>query len=368
MADPPIRRVRFSTESYLSLIVDTARGSLGPGKKEPIIGGLQGKREGDLVYVINTIPGPSGGKGRGRAGEGGGERGEEGGGAGEGEGGGERGEEGGRGRGEEGGGSPLKGLIRNLKERLKKGSGMEIVGWYSSSPGMDLSGTDVMRHQHDAFGTTFPGSFLLLVDPRSMERNTRLQDYLGIYRGAIDDIPGDHGPSEAPDIEVDLDLSKIVRRVLGMVGGGKVNAVSEGKTAALKKKPMRDGAEKKDVTKGKKTPAGSTDPVVMIDRMSGDILRLKGYLAKLKRESVRKEHKDRTWFTRRIRFLKVKQLDLFDDINTQISRTADIQMRIAFYKVRDSLAQDMKLLDDLISEQYLETLTDLVRMGAEKTD
>ena len=271
---------------------------------------------------------------------------------------------------------------------------MEIVGWYSSSRGMDLSGSDAMRHQHDAFGTTFPGSFLLLVDPRNMERNTGIQDYLGIYRGAIDDIPGDHGPSEAPDIEVDLDLSKIVRRILGMVGGSGKHTAPEGKNVAMKlKKNLKD--QKKDRMDQKKNltdqnedrmdrkksgqgvkvtrkkngvPAESDDPLVVMDRMSRDILRLKGYLAKLKRESVQKEHKDRTWFTRRVRFLKVKQLDLFDDINTQISRTADIQMRIAFYKVRDSLAQDMKLLDDLISEQYLETLTDLVRMGAEKTD
>ena len=320
-----IRRIKFSTESFLSLAGHVIRGVQEAQNEGSVIGGLQGKREGDLVYVINTLPMKSGKKDS---------------------------------------ASSLKRLVRDLKEHRKKGSGVEIVGWYSSSSGTDVSGSPVIRGSHEDFQTIFPGSFLVLVDPAKMERNTRIQDYLAIYHGSEKDIPDADGPSEAPDIDVDLDLSKIVKRIWGIIGSADKISAPKGKRVVIKKRSPGGKINQKK----KETEPVSSDPLVMMDRISRDILKLKGYLAKLKRESVRKEHEDRTWFTKRIRFLKMKQIALFDDINAQISRTTDIQMRIAFYKVRDSLAQDMKLLDDLISEQYMETLTDLVRMGAEKSD
>jgi len=346
----PIRRVRFSTESFLSIFLN----SLFAGKKsnyQTIIGGLVGKRAENMVYVSRALSVPKDSSAN---------------------------------------RTPTESQVNDLLSHMEEDpSGVDVVGWFASSMGLDISYNKEMRSFHQLWLNHYPDSFIILMNLSNLESNTEISDYLKIYT-----ISGDHHhPSslyEVRNVDVDLSLTDLSRALVKFLKPQSSEGIREiiseshatdGERDLVEKRDLikmrepvkKKGTQRKVSKKIRKQPRPSerksiTDPLEEIERISREILKLKSYLAKLKREMDLQEHEDRTWFTKRVKFLKLRQIAIFDTINEQIGKTRDIQMRIAFYKVRESLSKDMKLLDNLINEQYMVTLTDLVKSGAETSD
>lgn len=113
------------------------------------------------------------------------------------------------------------------------------------------------------------------------------------------------------------------------------------------------------------TPAkGTTSPIRTMEELTDDVLQLKGRVVGLKRELDSGTHHGVAWFTQSVKSIKLDQVSLMDRINEVIGTTRDITVKIALYKVRDSLSGDMRLVDELINEQYMRTLSELMGMDS----
>lgn len=330
--DIPLRRVRLSTDAFLSIMWDAFNQTGQDNKGSICIGGLRGKRAENMVYVTNVVSEGSVCR------------------------------------------EPLE-TLEDLLELLGKTtkreeSGMEVVGWYIISPTFGLDSTDALEQYTVRWQSTYPGSFLLILDPKKMLQARELIEFIRIY--SITEHP-DHDIMtyhSVPSIYVDLGIGDLIRALRNKLVDEQIETVlvtTNGEGPGEKKRTREKLGNKNSIhTPGK--GAKKREPLQEIDDLSNEILKLKAYLVKLKRALDSGKNKDTVWFTKRVKFLKLKQLSLSDRITEAIKGTTDIQMRIALHKVRDSLGIDMKLVDDLINEQYLHTLADLVRMGAETNE
>jgi hypothetical protein len=322
MIETPIRRVRLSTETFLSLLWDAMQQSDLTNGRSFCIGGLRGKRSENMAYVSHVIAGA------GVCGE------------------------------------PKESLdatLELLKDQVSsEETGIEVVGWYVISSSMNIESTPALQRCAEQWQSAFPGSFHLALDPSRMLATQELSEFISIYGISPNQEYDLLTFSLVQSVDVDLGLGDLIRSLKGRIIPDQETQTNIRSSVARQRVRKVSSIGAVGAMKPGKVPP--VDTLRDIDLLSKDILRLKGYLAKLKQGLDSGKHPERSWFTKRVKFLKLKQLGLFDRINEVIKATTDIQMRIALYKVRDSLTIDMKILDDMINDQYMKTLTEIVRM------
>jgi len=242
-------------------------------------------------------------------------------------------------------------------ENYRNAHGVSIVGWYHSHPGTGPFFTRKDRLNHFGFISRYLGTVSLLIDPLKIGAGAQFGDYIRVFVLPHTNMGANSPALELRNITVRADFGDVVESVVEMVGLERSHGV-----------PIKEeGEELKKQVKAKKVPAkkkkAAQSEMEVIDRLADSVLRLKVPLAKIKKKVDFHTGLDISGLTKEMKALKLRQIILYEKINRRINRTSNIQARIALYRIRDSLGQDMRRLDNLINEQYINTLAELTRAG-----
>jgi len=258
-------------------------------------------------------------------------------------------------------------ITQDLLSLSSRKKGENTVGWYRSSSVRGFEFGPDARKTHQELLELAPGSVFMTMDPSRLGPGGNTREYLRIFT-LQEGVTTDQNRAEAPQFEIkDLQIrtrfDDALRTVLEMVRLERsdlpiiLETEEKEDAAATRKMPAKECGES-----GK--PGSDLEAV---DQFSTTVLKLKTTLAKLKKRTSAENGITKHEFTRRAKSLKMHQLSLLDRINTRINTTTDLQMKMAFYKIRDSLSRDMRLLDDLINEQYFQVLSDIITLESDKS-
>lgn len=245
-------------------------------------------------------------------------------------------------------------------EDYRNAHGVSIVGWYHSHPGTGPFFTRKDRLNHFGFISRYLGTVSLLIDPLKIGAGAQFGDYLRVFVLPHTNMGADSPALELRNITVRADFGDVVESVVEMLSLERSHGVPIKEEGEELKKQLR--AKKVEKVPAKKKKAAQSEMEV-IDRLADSVLRLKVPLAKIKKKVDSHTGLDISGITKEMKALKLRQITLYEKINRRINRTSNIQARIALYRIRDSLGQDMRRLDNLINEQYINTLAELTREG-----
>jgi len=329
MLEFSIRRVVISANVLFTILRHSLRfGTLqDPGETR---GALRGRRVKDTVLVVNAVPiahGP----------------------------------------GSENVGKATSAFLQKLKRLHGKRNG-SIVGWYHSFPNHDLSFSPGTKRTHMEVQKMLPGTIALVIDPARMRVGNEAGEYSRIYtmpHELMDSEEKDDSPQiEIRDIVMRTRFDDGLRTILEMVklqreGQPVIIELQEGAGAGKRQKK----AYHPSGTGGGKTRTDLEE----IDVLSNNVISLKTQLGGLRTQTQTEDGVRTSDFTKKAKALKLRQLSLFETINGRIKDTTEVQAKIVFYKIRDSLNNDMRLLDEMINDQYIRKLGELIKMESEKS-
>lgn len=243
----------------------------------------------------------------------------------------------------------------------------KVLGWYHAYPNMDLSFSKESKVTQRIVMKSFPGAVVLVVDSAKFIVRNELKSSMKVFTlNGNSSMVGDKEMKpviEIRDIELRTSLREAFRNTSRIIDRN-----LQGYPPVFEYKEKRKQANGQTSSKNTKLRSSTKNQeqprsdLERIDALSIKVVSLKDGLGKLKHSIDSHDPGDPQLFTKKARSLKVMQLDLFDHINKGIKNCENVQYKIAFYKIRDSLSMDMKLLDDMINDQYIETLTGLLKM------